>query len=72
MGLQQFHATVAFATIVGVIVICPPTFAQPAAERDVVSVPQLMKNMTSDNVRIAASAARTLGVVFSPGGRGGD
>jgi len=72
MGLQQFHATVAFAAIVGVIVICSPTSAQPAAERDVVSVPQLMKNMTSDNVRIAASAARTLGVVFSPGGRGGD
>ncbi|MEM7395165.1 MAG: HEAT repeat domain-containing protein, partial [Verrucomicrobiota bacterium] len=35
-------------------------------------VPPLMRNLNSDYVRVAASAARSLGVIFSPGGRGGD
>lgn len=34
-------------------------------------VPQLLKNLESDNVTIAAAAARSLGVVFAPGGKGG-
>ncbi|MFT5522964.1 MAG: HEAT repeat protein [Pirellulaceae bacterium] len=72
MRFQQFRATIAFAAIVGTIAFCSPIFAQPASQRDIVSVPQLLENVNSDNVRVAASAARTLGVVFSPGGRGGD
>lgn len=43
--------------------------AQPAPT---LSVPQLLRNLESDNVNIAASSARTLGVVFAPGGREGD
>jgi len=35
-------------------------------------VPALLENLQSDTDRIAASAARSLGVIFSPGGRGGD
>jgi HEAT repeat protein len=32
----------------------------------------LIENLKSEKAAVAASAARTLGVVFSPGGRGGD
>ena len=41
----------------------------PAA--DTVSVPQLIKNLDSPSLKVAASAARSLGVVFAPGGKGG-
>ncbi len=39
---------------------------------DKVSIPRLMKNLESDNIKVSSSAARTLGVVLSPGGRRGD
>lgn len=42
------------------------------AKGDMVSVPQLIKNLKSDNLKVAASAARSLGVIFSPGGKGGE
>ncbi len=32
-------------------------------------VPKLMQNLDSDNVRVAAAAARSLGVIFAPGGK---
>jgi len=38
---------------------------------DSVSVPQLMKNLDSDDLRVAKAAARSLGVIFAPGGKGG-
>lgn len=44
----------------------------PAAGPDMVSVPRLLANLDSDGVQVAASAARALGVVFSPGGRRGE
>jgi HEAT repeat protein len=52
--------------------VSPAVFAQQPDPADMVSVPQLMKNLDSDTVRIASSAARSLGVIFSPGGRGGE
>ena len=39
--------------------------AQPATP-NVLSVPQLLKNLESDNLRVASSAARSLGIIFSP------
>lgn len=33
-------------------------------------VPKLLANLETENVRIAASAARSLGVIFAPGGKG--
>jgi HEAT repeat protein len=41
-------------------------------QADAVSVPQLIKNLDSDSQRVASSAARSLGVIFAPGGKGGD
>ena len=35
-------------------------------------VPKLLENIQSENLQVAASAARSLGVVFAPGGKGGD
>lgn len=43
--------------------------AQPPSS---VSVPQLLRNLESDNVKVAASAARSLGIVFAPGGKEGE
>jgi len=34
-------------------------------------VPKLLQNLDDAEVRVAAAAARSLGVIFSPGGRGG-
>ena len=48
----------------------PTSTAQPPLEDN--PVPKLLENIESDNLRIAASAARSLGVVFSPGGKGGE
>ena len=48
----------------------PIVFAQQTLEDN--PVPKLLENLKSENVRIASSAARSLGVVFSPGGKGGD
>ena len=53
----------------------PLFLAQPAfSQADAVNpsdtvdpVPRLMTNLQSDSVRIASSAARSLGVVFAPG-----
>lgn len=42
--------------------------AQPPSS---VSVPQLLRNLESDNVKVASSAARSLGIVFAPGGKEG-
>jgi len=48
-------------------------FAAPTrAAEPIDPVPQLMKNLDSDNVRVAAAAARSLGVVFQPGHKRGD
>lgn len=45
--------------------------AQQAAPTDQVDpVPKLMKNLQSDDVKVAAAAARSLGVIFAPGGKG--
>ena len=49
-----------------------PVIADESIDGDTVSVPQLMRNLDSDNPNVASSAARALGVVFSPGGRGGE
>ncbi len=46
--------------------------AQKPASGDAISVPQLMKNLDSDAVHVAASAARSLGFIFAPGGKGGE
>ena len=35
-------------------------------------VPPLLRNLEATNPRVAASAARSLGVIFSPGGRSGE
>ena len=35
-------------------------------------VPQLLRNLDANDVRVAAAAARSLGVIFSPGGKGGE
>ena len=35
-------------------------------------VPPLLRNLEATSPRVAASAARSLGVIFSPGGRSGD
>lgn len=59
--------------------LAPPVVAQQAvpdiqaATENAVTdnpVPKLLVNLESDNVRVAASAARSLGVIFSPGGEG--
>jgi len=42
----------------------------PRGPIDPNAVPQLLKNLGSDDVKIAASAARSLGVIFAPGGKG--
>ncbi len=47
-------------------------WAQKPEAGDAISVPQLMKNLDSDTVHVAASAARSLGFIFAPGGKGGD
>ena len=46
--------------------------ALSAQKANPLSVPQLLRNLESDNEHVAASAARSLGVVFAPGGRGGE
>ena len=58
----------AIASVMGTI--APTVSAQQAIEDN--PVPKLLENLESENVRIASSAARSLGVVFSPGGKGGD
>lgn len=50
----------------------PHATAQPPVAADTVSVPQLLENLGSSDAKIASSAARSLGVIFAPGGRGGD
>ncbi len=35
-------------------------------------VPKLLENIKADDVKVASSAARSLGVIFAPGGKGGD
>ena len=47
-------------------------WAQKPDAGDAVSVPQLIKNLDSDAIHVAASAARSLGFIFAPGGKGGD
>lgn len=42
----------------------------PRGPLDPNAVPQLIKNLSSDDVKVAASAARSLGVIFAPGGKG--
>lgn len=44
--------------------------ADPRGPLDPNAVPQLLKNLGSDDVKVAASAARSLGVIFAPGGKG--
>ena len=53
-----------FAALVGISV-----FGQGAAGAD--PVPDLLQNLDASNANVAASAARSLGVIFAPGGRGG-
>jgi HEAT repeat protein len=50
----------------------PEAAPKSPVKGDMVSVPQLIKNLKSDNLKVAASAARSLGVIFSPGGKGGE
>ncbi len=49
--------------------ILRPRTSQPVAKRTSQEnpVPQLMRNLEADNVRVAAAAARSLGVIFQPG-----
>lgn len=47
-----------------------PAWAQKSGAADAVSVPQLMKNLDSDAVHVAASAAKSLGFIFGPAARG--
>ncbi|MCA9268739.1 MAG: hypothetical protein KDA41_09730, partial [Planctomycetales bacterium] len=58
------------ATLVAAGLLLPALCLAQAASP--LSVPQLLRNLDSDNAKAAASAARTLGVVFAPGGRGGE
>ena len=51
------------------LVFCAVASAQ---KLNPLSVPQLLRNLESDDAHVAASAARSLGVVFAPGGRGGE
>ena len=68
-----FRMSVAVVIAVLMIVSQNASHAQESqAESDRVSVPQLMKNLDSNRLSTAATAARTLGVIFSPGGRGGE
>ncbi|MFT5130565.1 MAG: hypothetical protein ACI8W8_004196, partial [Rhodothermales bacterium] len=46
------------------------SFAQVTPGAD--PVPSLLRNLDAENAGVAAAAARSLGVVFAPGGRGGD
>jgi HEAT repeat protein len=48
--------------------LCP---AQEAGT-DIDPVPRLLKNLQADSVKVAASAAKSLGVIFSPGGKARD
>lgn len=60
-------ATVALVSCCGLAGV---SFAQEAPEDN--PVPKLLENLKSDNVTVAAAAARSLGVVFAPGGKGGE
>jgi HEAT repeat protein len=66
-----------FLLIAAPLATCMPSTA-PAAEPgaaqgpEAISVPQLMKNLDSDDLRVSSSAARSLGVIFAPGGKGGE
>ena len=66
-------------TAVAILLLVTPisttsSFAQPVSEAagGPPTTAQLLKSLESDVPRIAASAARSLGVVFAPGGRGGE
>ncbi len=59
------------ALIVAAIIPLTAWAQAPAVSREN-PVPALMRNLNSQYVNVAASAARSLGVVFSPGGRGGN
>lgn len=65
----MIHRSALAASFVVAVLGASFAFAQPAAP---LSVPQLLRNLESDNVNTASSAARTLGVIFAPGGRGGE
>jgi HEAT repeat protein len=49
----------------------PDAKPAPQAQAEENPEPRLMINLESDNVKAAAAAARSLGVIFTPGGKGG-
>lgn len=53
-----------------IAITCLPLFA--LAQDQINPVPALLRNLDANNPRVAASAARSLGVVFAPGGRDGE
>ncbi len=58
--------------ICSLLVLPSVSFAQVVGGEKANPVPRLMKNLKLDSVNVAASAARSLGVIFAPGGRTGD
>ena len=60
-----------FANATAIALILLPSLAQAQSPLEDNPVPKLLENIESDNLQVAASAARSLGVVFSPGGKGG-
>jgi HEAT repeat protein len=51
-------------TTLALIAICSPVFGQATTPDP---VPKLLANLDSTNTRVSASAARSLGVIFTPG-----
>ena len=62
---MKLLSTAALALIVFGTQLCS---AQNAAT-EIDPVPRLLRNLEADNAKVAASAAKSLGVVFSPGGK---
>ena len=70
MSTRRFLAAVCLVLAIAATFIARPAAAQPVEEDN--PVPKLLENIESDNLQVASSAARSLGIVFSPGGKGGD
>lgn len=64
-------ARVALLILLGLAVLPTAQTVSAQGKTEVNPVPGLLKNLKSDNVLVASSAARSLGVIFSPGGKGG-
>ena len=59
-------------TLALMVALAVPNVVRAQAATTKNPVPQLLKNLAADNAKAAASAARSLGVIFAPGGKGGE